>query len=176
MFWNLSQRMQHVCQRLLGQGQAAIGPNRLNSSHWPTKENRQKLRFFCIFPENTKKLQLFLYFRLIFSRFSKKIRKKQSFFFGVCLGEVPEFLWVGVVVWGGVVQSTLGLYLFWCFCGEGLVLSLFGCVVLWGLTVSLRGVFGCVSGWLGWVWLVGLLTEMLKKFQGLAQITAFLHT
>ena len=26
-----------------------------------------------------------------------------------------------------------------------------------------------------WTWLVGLLTEILKKFQGLAQITAFLN-
>ena len=26
-----------------------------------------------------------------------------------------------------------------------------------------------------WVWLVGFITEMLKKFQGLAQISAFLN-
>ena len=26
-----------------------------------------------------------------------------------------------------------------------------------------------------WAWLVGLITEILKKFQGLAQITAFLN-
>ena len=27
-----------------------------------------------------------------------------------------------------------------------------------------------------WAWLVGFITEILKKFQGLAQITAFLNT
>ena len=27
-----------------------------------------------------------------------------------------------------------------------------------------------------WVWLVGFITEVLKKFQGLPQITAFLNT